>query len=245
MDFASNVVGTEAPNLEDFGLPSVNALEEVNIFSNPANRIIRAYVRNPLVYSESCSGKATVVGMSATRSELDYSYKTDFQNWKENQYFGRQNILMSQPPLDSTTIDTNTTDRTMSQIELIPIKKTPEITPQTQPTESSTRLTELSKRPTDSSKRKGKLHVPADPDSEPSLSELSPSKYNFLTDINYSKPEGKKHNKKKNSENTRNRTCQIHHQAIMIRPTTVTIDVGQAKKRKATGKRILSNYAQG
>ena len=59
--------------------------------------------------------------MSGTRSELDYSYKTDFQKWRENQDFGCQNIPMSRPPLDLTTIYENTTNGTTSPIYLIPI----------------------------------------------------------------------------------------------------------------------------
>ena len=82
--------------------------------------------------------EATVVGMSATWSELDYISETNFQNWWENQDFGRQNILMSQPPLESTPIGTNTTNGIMSPIDSIIIgTKTPEPTPQTRPTESS------------------------------------------------------------------------------------------------------------
>ena len=42
--------------------------------------------------------------------------------------------------------------------------------------------------------------------------------------------------------NTRNRTRQNHRLATLIRPRTVT---RYAKIRKATGKSILSNYAQG
>ena len=35
------------------------------------------------------------VGMSRTRSEQNYSYKTDFETRAGNQDFGRQNISMS------------------------------------------------------------------------------------------------------------------------------------------------------
>ena len=71
-------------------------------------------------------GEATALGMSATKSEIDYSSKPDFQNWRETQDFGRQNISMSPPPLDSSPIGTNTTNGTTSPIDSIPIrKKTP------------------------------------------------------------------------------------------------------------------------
>ena len=45
-------------------------------------------------------GEVTAVGMSAARSDQDYSYKTDFGIWRENQEFEHQNIPMSRPPLD-------------------------------------------------------------------------------------------------------------------------------------------------
>ena len=84
-------------------------------------------------------GEATAVGMIWKWLERDYKYKTDFQHWRENQDFGRQNISMSQPPLDSTPISMNTTNRTTTPINSIPIKtKTPDPTPRTRPTESST-----------------------------------------------------------------------------------------------------------
>ena len=54
-------------------------------------------------------GEATVVGMSESKSDHEYNYKAGFKIWKENQEFERQKISMSQPPLDSTTIGTNTT----------------------------------------------------------------------------------------------------------------------------------------
>ena len=88
--------------------------------------------------------------MSTTRSDKDYSYKTDFQIWRGNKNFGRQNILMCQPPLVSTTIGANKSNGKTSQLDSIPIRtKAPERMPRTRPTELS--------------KQKGKLYVPADP----------------------------------------------------------------------------------
>ena len=62
-----------------------------------------------------------MVGMSGMRSEQKYSYKTDFETRRENQDFGRQNISMSQPPLDSTPFGRNTTNKTTSPIDSITI----------------------------------------------------------------------------------------------------------------------------
>ena len=49
--------------------------------------------------------------MSESKSDHEYNYKAGFKIWKENQEFERQKISMSQPPLDSTTIGTNTTKK--------------------------------------------------------------------------------------------------------------------------------------
>ena len=85
----SNSVQTEAPHFVDLGIPAANALDEVNIFGTTTTRIRRPpdgpYWSEP----DHVLGEATAVGMSATRSELDYSYKIDFQNWRRNQDFGR------------------------------------------------------------------------------------------------------------------------------------------------------------
>ena len=64
--------------------------------------------------SDHIFGKATAAGMSATRSEQDNTYKTDFQIWRENRNFGCQDNSTSRPPLDSTPIGTNNTNVTTS-----------------------------------------------------------------------------------------------------------------------------------
>ena len=101
--------------------------------------------------------------MSGTGSEQNYSYKTDFETRRKNQDFGRQNISMSRPPLESTTFGMNTTNGTTSPIDSIPVStKTTYPIPLTRPMDFSTRPTESPTQPTDSSKRKGKFHIPAD-----------------------------------------------------------------------------------
>ena len=68
-------------------------------------------------------GGTTVVVMSAENSDYDYNYKTDFEIWRENKEFERQNISRSQPPLDSDPIDMNTTNEKMSHLDLTPVDK--------------------------------------------------------------------------------------------------------------------------
>ena len=113
-------------------------------------------------------------------------------------------------------------------------EKIPEPTPLTQPTELSTQRTE-------SSKKKGKAHVLADPESYPSLSDSSLIKSDSSDESNCSKSRNKNESdldddkiyrksksintiKRKIARNTRNRTHHNHLQAILFRPTTVTID---------------------
>ena len=73
----------------DLGLSAVNTSDEFNTFGTPAT-IIRGVKGGTHWFApDHVFCEATAVGMSATRSELDYSYKTGFQNWREIQDFGR------------------------------------------------------------------------------------------------------------------------------------------------------------
>ena len=90
---------------------------------------------------------------------------------------------MNQPPLHSTSLGTNTNNKTMSTSDSIPVgKKLPEHTTLTLHTD----LTE----------KKGKAHVPGEPDQDPSLSDSSPKKYNSSNDSNSSKSNKRKLNKR-------------------------------------------------
>ena len=174
--------------------------------------------------------------MSRTRPEQNYSSKTDSETRRENQDFEHQNNSTSRPPLDSTTLGTNTTNRTMSPIDLITVgTKKAEPTQRTRPTDYPT-------LPTNSWKWKEKAHVPVDPESDSSSSDSSSGKSDLSDDKSSSKPKNKKLNKRKIVGNTRNTTRQTHCRSILIRLTTVTTDASNTK-RKSTGKITLSNYA--
>ena len=114
----SNAVGTEAPNFVDLGILVVNTSDEFNTFGAPAIRVRRLTDGTQWSAPDHVFGEATVFVMSGTRSELDYIYKTGFQNWRENQDFWRQNISMSRPHLDSTPIGKNTTNGKTSPISI-------------------------------------------------------------------------------------------------------------------------------
>ena len=155
MDFTRNTVETEAPNFVGLGILAVNELDEFNTFCTPATIIRRPTDGPHWPAPDHVFGEATAIGMSAEKSEQKYSYKTDFGIWRENQDFGRQNISISLPPLESTPISTNMTSRKTSPIDLIPIRtKTAEPTPQTLPTELATRPIKLSTQPMYYAKRK-------------------------------------------------------------------------------------------
>ena len=95
----------------------------------------------------------------------------------------------------------------------------------------STRPTYSPTRPTDSSKRKEKAHVPADPESDPSSSD-SPSNETDLSDDKITVNQTKRNAiQRKSVGNTRNETCQTHRQAILILLKTVTPDASGVKRR--------------
>ena len=135
--------------------------------------------------------------MSAENSDYDYKYKTEFQIWRENQEFERQNISMSQPPLESIPIDMNMTNTEMSHLDSTPVgTKTPDPKP-------LTRLPELLKQ-------NGKAHLLEDPESDLSSLDSSLIKSDSSDDIKYRKSKIKRRNKKKIVGNIQNRTCQTH-----------------------------------
>ena len=81
---------------------------------------------------------------------------------------------MSQSPLDSTPIDTNTTNAKTSHLDSSPVgTKIPDPKSLTRPTESS--------------KRNVKVNVPEDLYSDPSLSDSSSNKSKSSKDVNSSK----------------------------------------------------------
>ena len=66
-----------------------------------------------------------------------------------------------------------------------------------------------------------------------------------LMTANKENPKARNAIKRKIVRKTRNKTRQNHRQAILIRPTTVTIDAKDEQTRRAIRERILLNYAQG
>ena len=214
----------------NLGLSAVHTSDELRSFSIPATIIKIPADGYNWILSGHIIGEVTAARTSRTRSEQNCSSKTDFETRRENQYFERQNISMSRPPLGSTPFGTNTTNRTTSSIDSIPVgTKIPETTPPTRPTDSPI-------LPTDSSEQTGKAHVPGDLDPDPSSSDSSSKQIRRMIAIPVNKL---KRNviRRKIVGNTRNRTRKTHRRAILIRVTTVT-KYTSGVKRRATGKRI-------
>ena len=121
MNFAVDPPQTQTAQFMDLGFSAINSLGERSGLITPTTIIQRpTYVAH---WSEPYCvfGRATAVGMSEAKSDHDYNYKTEFQICKENKEFERQIIFMSRPPLDSTHIDTNTTNTKISHLYSTPV----------------------------------------------------------------------------------------------------------------------------
>ena len=168
----------------NLGLSSVHTSDKLRSIFIPTTRIRSPNDGHNWLLPGHCIGKVTADRVIRTRSKQNYNAKIGFETRRENQYFGRQNNSMCQPPLYSTPLGTNTNSRTLSPIASIPVgTKTLEPTPLTLPMD----LTE----------QNGKAHVPGYPDPEKSSSDSSAKKSNYSNDSNSSKLIKKKSNKKK------------------------------------------------
>ena len=79
MDFMISAVGTEEPNFVYLGLPDVNVSDQFSTFSTSSTRVRRLTYEPYWSASYHVFVEDTAVGMSTTRSEQNYSYKTDFK----------------------------------------------------------------------------------------------------------------------------------------------------------------------
>ena len=101
----------------NLGISAVHTSDELGSFIIPATRIGSLTNESNWILPGHIIGEVTAAIMSTTRSEQNYISKTDFETRRENQDFERQNISMSQPPLDSTTFGINITNVTTSPID--------------------------------------------------------------------------------------------------------------------------------
>ena len=135
MNLARDAVLTEISNFVNMGISSVHTSDELGSVFIPTTGIRRPTDGFKWLLPSHCIGEVTADIVSSTGSEQNYNAKTDFENRRENQDFGRQNNSMSRPHLDLTPLGTNSTNETTSPIDSIPVgAKTPEPAPLTLPT---------------------------------------------------------------------------------------------------------------
>ena len=80
-----NSVGTESPDFMDLGILAVHASYELRLFGAPATIFGRPTDGLSWSAPSHVFGEATAVGVSGTRSEQNYSSKTDFETRKRTQ----------------------------------------------------------------------------------------------------------------------------------------------------------------
>ena len=81
----SNVIQTEAPKFVDLGILAINTSNKLGVIGPTDTMIRRPMDGYHWFMPDHVFGEATAVGMSAVRSDQDYSYKTDFEILRENQ----------------------------------------------------------------------------------------------------------------------------------------------------------------
>ena len=163
--------------------------------------------------------------MSASRSEYDISYKTDFEIWRENQKFEGQNISKSWPHLDLNPIGINTTKTTTSQLDSAPIGTKTSYPrhwhdQQNCKNESENRMYQRTHIHTHHCQTHHQENIVR------------------LMTASIENPRAKDAIKRRSSETTRNRTCQTLFQATLIHPTKVTKETRDTKMRRS----IWENY---
>ena len=122
MNLTHDTFLTKSPNFVNMGLSSVHTSDEIGSVFIPTTRIVTPTDGSNCLPPGNHIGKVTEDRVNRAGSDQDYNDKTDFENRRENQDFGHQNSSMSQPPLDSTPLGTNTTNETTPSIDLIPVR---------------------------------------------------------------------------------------------------------------------------
>ena len=117
MNLTYDTLLAKIPHFMNLGLSSVYTPDELDSVFIPSTIIRRPTDGSNWLPPGYIIFKVTSDRKSRTRSEQNYSAKTDFETRSENQYFGRQNNSMSQPPLDSTPLGTNINNIIISTID--------------------------------------------------------------------------------------------------------------------------------
>ena len=135
----------------DFGLLSVDTTDELRSVFASTTKIGSASHGSECPPRSHSISDVTADRVSRTKAKNHFKKKYEFETRRDklvDQDFGRQNDPMSQPPLESTPLGTNTTHRTTSPSDLIPVgTKPPKLTPLTLPTDQLALPTDISVEP--------------------------------------------------------------------------------------------------
>ena len=147
MNLTSDTVLSKSPSLMDFGMSSVNTMDELgSVF--PVNTIIGlATIESNWIPHRHGISEATTDIVCRMKANNHYNFKSEFENRRDkvvDQDFGRKNDPMShpsldsthmrRPPLDLTSIGTNTTNgKTSPRDSILTGTKLIEHTPLTLP----------------------------------------------------------------------------------------------------------------
>ena len=99
----ADTVNIPEPQFIDLGLSTIDTLDKGTSLWTPATRVGRPTDVSHWSMSEHIFGKYTAV-RNAVIKKSDYNNKTDFETWRENQEFERQNNDRSPLPLDLTPV---------------------------------------------------------------------------------------------------------------------------------------------
>ena len=103
MNLAADPVNIPVPQFVDLGLSNIDALDKGASLWTPTIRVGRPMDISYWNAPGYIFVKTIAVGDSVSEKS-DYNYKNDFETWRENLEFERQNNASSRPPLDSTTV---------------------------------------------------------------------------------------------------------------------------------------------
>ena len=185
MNFGSDTILSISPNFVYLLLLSVDTTDELGYLFASTNRIGLVIHGSEWLPLSHCISEATADRVIGTKSNNQYNFKSEFRTRRDkvvDQYFGRQNDPLSQPPLYSTPLGKNTTNITTSPIYLIPVgTKSPKPTSPALP-----------------------MYLPGDSDPDPSFSDSS-KKSNSSNGNDSIKPKKKKRNKKKKRQKNQER----------------------------------------
>ena len=207
----------------NLGRSPVHTSDELGSFSIPTTIIVRTTNASNWIPPKHILGEGTAAIMSRTRSEQNYSSKTDFETGSENLDFEVQNIPISRPPLDSTPfLQTRLTENINNWLDYCCGKKS-----KVYATNTTDRFLTL---PT-YLLVKWKGAPTREPGSIPIIVRLTIK--NLIRRMIAIAVNQLKRNTIKRIffRNTGNRTRQTHRQVILIRPTPVTTDANNVKRR--------------